>query len=93
MFMKNVGVLSRLAYCMTWGRARNNLFIYFFLLKELTPVILGCAFCRLMQSPWMERVTTMNQLTDIRNKSAESLKTKKKKKKLLYVVRIGAFLY
>ncbi len=31
MFMKNVGVLSRLAYCM----ARNNFFIYFFLLKEL----------------------------------------------------------
>ncbi len=36
----------------------------------------------------------MNQLTDIRNKFAESLKTKKKKKKnLLYVVRLGAFLY
>ncbi len=35
----------------------------------------------------------MNQLTDIRNKFAESLKTKKKKKNLLYVVRLGAFLY
>ncbi len=37
----------------------------------------------------------MNQLTDIRNKSAESLKTNWKKKKKLsdYVVCIGAFLY
>ncbi len=95
MFMKNVGVLSRLAYCMTWGRTRNYFFIYFFSAERAyTPVIFGCAFFRLMQSPWMERVTTMNQLTDIRNKSAESLKTKKKKKRnLLYVVRIGVFLY
>ncbi len=47
-----------------------------------------------MQSPWMERVTTMNQLTDIRNKSAESLKTQKNyNNNLLYVVRLGAFLY
>ncbi len=61
--------------------------------RAYTPVIFGCAFCRLMQSPWMERVTTMNQLTEIINKSAESLKTRKKKKNLLYVVRIGAFLY
>ncbi len=36
----------------------------------------------------------MNQLTDIRNKSAESLKTKKNyNNNLLYVVRLGAFLY
>ncbi len=38
----------------------------------------------------------MNQLTDIRNKSAESLKTNKKKLKKIfsdYVVCIGAFLY
>ncbi len=28
MFMKNVGVLSRLAYCMTWGCARNHFFIF-----------------------------------------------------------------
>ncbi len=35
----------------------------------------------------------MNQLTEIRNKSAESLKTNKKKKLFSdYVVRIGAFL-
>ncbi len=26
MFMRNVGVLSRSAYCMTWGRARNHFF-------------------------------------------------------------------
>ncbi len=32
----------------------------------------------------------MNQLTDIRNKLEESLKTKKKN---LYVVPLGAFLY
>ncbi len=44
----------------------------------------------------MERVTTMNQLPDMRNKSAESLKTNNNKKQTLfsdYVVRIGAFLY
>ncbi len=35
MFMKNVGVLSRLAYCMTWGRAHNHFSILFFLRKEL----------------------------------------------------------
>ncbi len=96
MFMKNVGVLSRLAYCMTWGRARNHFFYLFFPAETAyTPIIFGCAFCRLMQSQWMERVTTMNQLTDIRNKSAESLKTNKKFKKIFsdYVVHIGAFLY
>ncbi len=37
----------------------------------------------------------MNQLTDIRNKSAESLKTNNNKKKIFsdYVDRLGAFLY
>ncbi len=57
--------------------ARTQSFLYLFFPAEraYTPVIFGCAFCRLMQSLWMERVTTMNQLTDIRNKSAESLKT------------------
>ncbi len=30
MFMRNVGVLSRLAYCMTWGRARNHFYLFFF---------------------------------------------------------------
>ncbi len=49
MFMRNVGVLSRLAYCMTWGRARNVLF--FPAKRAYTPVIFGCTFCRLMQSP------------------------------------------
>ncbi len=76
MFMKIVGVLSRLAYSMTWGCASNHFFYLIFPVERAyTPIIFGCAFCRLMQSPWMERVTTMNQLTDIRNKSAESLKT------------------
>ncbi len=28
-----------------------------------TPVIFGCAFCGLMRPPWIEHVTTMNQLT------------------------------
>ncbi len=75
MFMRNVGVLSRLAYCMG-ARMQSFLFIYFFPAERAyTPVIFGCAFCRLMQSPWMERVTTINQLTDTINKSAESLKT------------------
>ncbi len=75
MFMGNVGVLSRLAYT-AWG-AHAIIFIYLFFPVEraYTPDIFGCAFCRIMQSPWMERVTIMNQLTDIRNKSAESLKT------------------
>ncbi len=86
---ENVGVLSRLAYCMTWERARNH-FLLFFLLKELRLPsfldVLSVVSCR----EWS--VTTMNQLTDIRNKSAESLKTKKKIN-LLYVVHIGAFLY
>ncbi len=50
MFMRNVGVLSRLAYCMV-ARTQLFLFIYFFLRKELTPVIFGCVFCRIMQSP------------------------------------------
>ncbi len=77
MFMGNVGVLSRLAYCMG-ARTQLFLFLFFFPAERAyrpTPVIFGRAFCRIMQSPWMERVTTMNQLTDIRNKSAESLKT------------------
>ncbi len=52
MFMRNVGVLSRLAYCMTWGHARNVLFyIIFPAERAYTPVIFGCAFCHLMQSP------------------------------------------
>ncbi len=34
MFMRNVGVLSRLAYCMG-ARMQLLLFIYFFLRKEL----------------------------------------------------------
>ncbi len=90
MFMRNVGVLSRLAYCMG-ARTQLFLFIYFFPAERAyTPVIFGCVFCRLMQSPWMERVTTMNQLT---NKSAESLKIKNKQIFSDYVVRIGAFLY
>ncbi len=29
MFMRNVRVLSCLAYCMTWGHARNVLFFIF----------------------------------------------------------------
>ncbi len=62
MFMKNVGVLSLLAYCMTWGHARNNLFIYFFLRKELILLsfldVLSVVSCSLR-----ECVTTMNQLT------------------------------
>ncbi len=41
-------VLSRLAYCMTWGRARNHFFIIIFSAERAyTPVIFGCAFCRL----------------------------------------------
>ncbi len=52
MFMKNVGVLWRLAYCMTWGRARNHFYLYIFSWERAyTPIIFGCAFCRLMQSP------------------------------------------
>ncbi len=75
MFMRSVGVLSRLA--MTWGaRTQSFIFIIFSAERAYTTVIFGCAFCRLM--PWMERVTTMNQLTEI-NKSAESLKTNKNK--------------
>ncbi len=52
MFMRNVGVLSCLAYCMTWG-AHAIIFIYIFFPAEraYTPVIFGCAFCRLMQPP------------------------------------------
>ncbi len=69
MFMRNVGVLSLLVYDMG---ARTQSFFYF---------NFWCAFCHLMQSPWMERVTTMNQLTDIRNKSAESLENQFKNKK------------
>ncbi len=50
MFMGNVGVLSRLAYCMG---AHAIIFIYLFFPAErpYTPVIFGCVFCRLMQSP------------------------------------------
>ncbi len=66
MFMGNVGVLSRLAYCMG-ARTQLFLFIYFFLGKSLYSCHFGRAFCRIMQSREMERVTTMNQLTDIRN--------------------------
>ncbi len=66
MCMRNVG-LSRL-----WGRTHNDFYYLFFPVERVyTPVIFGYAFCRIMQSPWMERVTTMNQLTDIRNKSAK----------------------
>ncbi len=35
MFMRNVGVLSCLAYCMTWGGARNVLFFIFSCGKSL----------------------------------------------------------
>ncbi len=68
---------SIIALRLLHGGAHAIIFIYLFFPAEraYTPVIFGCAFCRLMQSPWMENVTTMNQLTDIRNKSAESLKT------------------
>ncbi len=43
----------------------------------------------------MERVTTMKQLRDIRNKSAEAWKPIKIKKQIFsdYVDRIGAFRY
>ncbi len=75
MFMRNVGVLSRLAYCM--GARTAIIFIYyFFLRKELILLsfldvlsVVSCSLCE-----W-SAFTTMNQLTDIRNKSAESLKT------------------
>ncbi len=50
MFMGNVGVLSRFAYCMG-ACTQLFLFIYFFLQERAyTPVIFGCAFCRIMQS-------------------------------------------
>ncbi len=52
MFMRNVGVLSLLAYCMTRGRARNYFYLFIFPAERAyTPVIYGRAFCRLMQSP------------------------------------------
>ncbi len=68
---------SIIALSLLHGGAHAIIFIYLFFPAEraYTPVIFGCAFCRLMQAPWMERITTMNQLTDIINKSAESLKT------------------
>ncbi len=50
MFMRNVGVLSCLAYCMAWGRAHNVLLLFFPAKRAYTPAIFGCAFCRLMQS-------------------------------------------
>ncbi len=51
MCMRNVGVLSRLAYCMG-ARTQLFLFIQFFPAERAyTPVIFGRAFCRLMQSP------------------------------------------
>ncbi len=64
---------SIIALNLLHGGAHAIIFIYLFFPRAYTPLIFGCAFCRIMQSPWMERVTTMNQLTDIRNKSAESL--------------------
>ncbi len=50
MFMRNVGVLSLLVYDMG---ARTQSFFYFIFSAEraYTPVIFGCAFCHLMQSP------------------------------------------
>ncbi len=82
------------AYSLLHAHAIIFIYLFFPVERAYTPVIFGCAFCRIMQSPWMERVTTMNQLTDIRNKFAESLKTKKiYNNNLLYVVRLGAFLY
>ncbi len=82
MFMGNVGVLSLLAYL--YGGTHAIIFIYLFFPAEraYTPVIFGYAFCRIMQSAWMKRLTTMNQLRDIRNKSAESLKTNNNNKKI-----------
>ncbi len=69
--------VSIIALSLLHGGAHAIIFIYLFFPAEraYTPVIFGRAFCRIMKSLWMERVTTMNQLTDIRNKSAESLKT------------------
>ncbi len=96
--MWEYNILSLLAYL--YGGTHAIIFIYLFFPAEraYTPVIFGYAFCRIMQSPRMERLTTMNQLRDIRNTSAESLKTNNNNKKYIYifsdyVVRIGAFLY
>ncbi len=55
------------------ARTQSFFNLFFPAERAYTPVIFGCAFFRLMQSPSMERVTIMNQLTDIRNKFAESL--------------------
>ncbi len=50
MFVRNVGVLSRLAYSMTSGRARNHFYLFiFFLRKEqgiytLVLFIFGCGW-------------------------------------------------
>ncbi len=70
-----------------WGHARNYFYLFIFPAERAyTPVIFGYAFCRIMQSAWMKRLTTMNQLRDIRNKSAESLKTNNNnKKKYIYI--------
>ncbi len=64
MFMRNVGVLSLLVYdmlcntkhaiqSMQYKALRTQSFFYFIFSAEraYTPVIFGCAFCRLMQSP------------------------------------------
>ncbi len=51
MFMRNVGVSSLLAYCMG-ARTQLFLFINFFPAERAyAPIIFGCAFCRIMQSP------------------------------------------
>ncbi len=76
MFMRNVGVLSRLAYCMTWGRTHNYFYVFIF----------SCGKSLYSRHFWMcflsSHAVSVNgarhnneQLTDIRNKSAESLKT------------------
>ncbi len=51
MFMRNVGVLSRLAYCMGGAHAIIFMYLFFPVERAYTPVIFGCAFCRIMQSP------------------------------------------
>ncbi len=92
--MRSVGVLMRLMKACDMG-CRNLFFcITFFKIKTLKILFLDVLSVSLMQSPWMERITTMNQLTDIRN----NLKTNKKKNIQIqgfsdYWVRIGAFLY
>ncbi len=51
MFMRNVGVLSGLAYCDMGSLTQSFLFFIFPAERAYIPVIFGCAFCRLMQSP------------------------------------------